>query len=233
VDTLKEIKLALERLSIHDCETVAGWLHELIDAGERRYRVAEPQSTYALDEPPHMTMDEYFEFEEQSQFRHEYVNGVVYAVNGPSVTHVRITGELLVAFKAHLRGGPCEAFATDLQLQIRVDEDEIVYYPDLIVACNREEWGDHFVRNPKLVAEVLSPSTRHIDRREKAMTYRRVASIEEYVLLEQKEHKITVHRRAEGWKPRVYTGPHAVAEFRSVALSVPLSQIYEGMPPPV
>jgi Uma2 family endonuclease len=233
MNTLEEIKLALERFSTNECEAVAGWLQDLIDSREQRLRVEEPRPAYAVTPPPHMTIDEYFEFEEHSPFRHEYVNGAVYAMTGPSVAHVRITGELLVAFKTHLRGRPCEAFATDLQLQIRVDKDEIVYYPDLIVACNREEWGVNFVCNPKLVAEVLSPSTRNTDGREKAMTYRRVSSIEEYVLLEQKEHKITVHRRAQGWKPQVYTGLHAIAEFRSVALSLPLSQIYEGTLPAV
>jgi Uma2 family endonuclease len=79
-----------------------------------------------------------------------------------------------------------------------------------------------------LVAEVLSPSTEHIDRREKAMTYDRVTSIAEYALLEQDEHKVIVHRRAENWRPRAYTGPQAVVEFRSIGLSVPLAQIYEG-----
>jgi Uma2 family endonuclease len=234
MNTLEEIKLALERLSLNECETVATWLQEVTNTGGRRHTVVEPQAAYALAPPPHMTIDEYFEFEEHShQFRHEYVNGAVYAMSGPSLDHGRIAGELFIAFKAHLRGGPCEAFATDIRLQVRSETDEIVYYPDLIVACNRGEWGKDFVCNPKLVAEVLSPATRNIDCREKAMTYRRVSSIEEYVLLEQKEHKITVHRRAEGWKPRVYTGLRAVAEFRSVALSLPLSQLYEGTLPAV
>ena len=53
------------------------------------------------------------------------------------------------------------------------------------------------------------------------MTYRRVNSIEEYVLLEQSEHEVTVHRRADQWKPQVYSGPDAVAEFKSISLSVP------------
>src|SRR5262249_53279282 len=154
----------------------------------------------------------------------EYVNGTVYAMTGPSVDHVRIAGQLFVAFKNHLHGRPCEPFATDLKLLIRAGRDEIAYYPDLVVACNREEWGKDYVCNPKLVVEVLSPSTRHIDLREKSMTYRRVTSIEEYVLLEQDEHKLTVHRRMEDWKPFVYTGPEAVAEFRSIAFSVPLTQ---------
>jgi Uma2 family endonuclease len=150
---------------------------------------------------------------------------------GPSVAHCRIAGQLSDAIRSHLRGGPCEAFATGVDLQIRSDTDEIIYIPDLVVACNQEEWGKNSICNPKLVAEILSPSTRAIDQREKAMTYRRVKSIEEFVLLEQSDHKVTVHRRSENWTPKVYSAPEAVAEFQSIALAVPLKEIYAGTLP--
>jgi Uma2 family endonuclease len=84
------------------------------------------------------------------------------------------------------------------------------------------------VRNPKLVVEILSPSTKHIDRREKAMTYRRIASVEEYVLVAQDELEVIVQRRAENWRPQSCAAREAMVEFRSIGLSVPLAQIYEG-----
>jgi Uma2 family endonuclease len=230
VKTLEDIRHALEALSTDERHVIARWLQELISARDRSYRVEEPQPAYAHAQP-FMTVDEYMKFEEQSSFRHEYVNGVVHAMSGPSLAHVRITGKLFVALETHLRGSPCEPFATDAKLRIRSEADEIIYYPDVVVACNRDEWGTNYVCNPKLVVEILSPSTEHIDRREKAMTYRRVVSIEEYVLLEQDEHKVIVHRRAENWKPQVYMGPQAVAEFRCISLSVPLAQIYAGTLP--
>jgi Uma2 family endonuclease len=152
-------------------------------------------------------------------------------MTAPAIAHSRIAGELFIAVNAHLRGSPCEVFAAAVNLYIRPAGDEIVYIPDLVVACNRDEWDKNWLCNPKLVAEILSPSTRDTDLREKAMTYRRVASIEEYVLLEQAEHRVTVHRRAENWMPRVYSGPEAVAEFQSISLSIPLTQIYAGTLP--
>jgi Uma2 family endonuclease len=227
---LDDIKHALEDLSTDGRDAIAKWLGELISASDRSYRVEEPQPAYA-DAQQFMTVDEYMELEEHSSFRHEYVNGVVYAMSRPSIAHVRITGELFVAFKTHLRGSPCEAFVSDAKLRIRSETDEIFYCPDVVVACNRDEWGTNYVCNPKLVIETLSPSTEHIDRREKAMTYRRVSSIEEYVLVEQDEHKVIVHRRAENWKPHMYIGLEAVAEFRAIGLSVPLARIYEGTLP--
>lgn len=231
METLEDIKHALKHLSMNERDAIVSWLQELGTPADHSYGVEEPHSAYAHAQPPLLTLDEYMEFEEQSSFRHEYVNGIVHAMSGPSIAHVRITGELFFAVKAHLRGSACEPFVPDAKLLIRSETDELVYYPDLVVACNREEWGTNYVCNPKLVVEILSPSTKHIDRREKAMSYRRVDSIEEYVLLEQDEHKVIVHRRAENWKPHTYTGPQAVAEFRCIDLSVPLDRIYGGTLP--
>ena len=230
MNTFENIKYALKYLSADERDAIAKWLQVLANTPDQSLGVEEPHPAYAPVQP-FMTVDEYMELEEQSSFRHEYVNGVMYAMSGPTIAHVRITGELLVALKAHLRGSPCEPFASDAKLQIRSQTDEIVYYPDIVVACNRDEWGKNYVCNPKLVVEILSPSTEHIDRREKAMTYRRVASVEEYVLLEQDEHRVIVHRRAANWKPHTYVGPEAVAEFQSIGLSVPLTQIYLGTLP--
>lgn len=228
MDTMTEIQQALERLSLDERVDIADWLQKLIDTQPPGYAIAEPRSSSAAVEPPFMTAEEYLEFEEQSPLRHEYVNGAIYVMSGASVAHARITRELASAFRSHLRGGPCEPFSTDLKLQIRSDTDRIYYYPDVMVACQREDWGPDFVRNPKLVAEVVSPSTKHIDRREKAMTYRRIASVEEYVLLAQDKHEVIVQRRVENWRPQLYCGPEATVEFRSIGLSVPLAQIYEG-----
>jgi Uma2 family endonuclease len=104
-----------------------------------------------------VTVDEYLEFEESSPVRHEYVNGEIYEMSGASVAHARIAREMVIAIRNHLRGGPCEPFSANLKLLIRSDTDEIIYYPDVMVACQREDWGKDFVRNPKLVAEILSP----------------------------------------------------------------------------
>lgn len=228
MDKLIQIQHDLDSLSETQRESVVDWLQAFVAAHHSR-RVAEPRSAYTSALPLAMTLDEYNEFEEQSEYRHEYVNGFVYAMNGPSVAHARIATALVLAVGSHLRGGPCHVFSTDLKLEIRTDSDEIIYYPDLMVACQPDQWGKDRVRNPKLIGEILSPSTQHIDRREKAMAYRRIASMEEYLLLAQDEHKVIVQRRKEGWRPMIYAGADAVAELRSIGLSVPLAQVYEGI----
>ena len=136
-----------------------------------------------------------------------------------------------MAFRSHLRGGPCKPFFLEAKLEIRSGRDVIVYYPDAMVSCRPEDRTDQIVRNPKLVVEILSKSTRHIDRREKAMTYQRVDAIEEYVLIAQSQPRVIVHRRAEDWRPMVYSRMDVGVEFRSIGLEMPMAQIYDGSLP--
>jgi Uma2 family endonuclease len=176
-----------------------------------------------------MTEEEYLEFEENSPMRHEYVNGAVYAMSGASLAHNRIVSRLHVALQRRLRGGPCEVFIQDLKLKLRPGSDKFWYYPDLMVSCDRAGWHKKWITNPRLVIEVLSASTKHIDRREKATTYRRIDTIDEYVIVAQHSPQVTMQRRETNWVPQVASGPEAIAEFRSVGASVPLAEIYENI----
>lgn len=232
MNTIAEIQQALHGLSAAELEAVADWLEWQVE--ESRYRtfhVREAQPEYPSDEPLAMTWKEYMAFEERSPCRHEYVNGTVHAMSGASLAHNRIAKKLIVAFEAHLAGGPCEAFLLDAKLEIRAGSDQIMYYPDVMVSCRPEDRTDQVVRNPKLVVEILSKSTQHIDRREKAMTYQRFEAIEEYVLIAQSQPRIIVHRRAEGWRPMLCSGMDSRIEFRSIGLHMPLAQIYAGSLP--
>lgn len=229
MNTLSELKDALHRLSAAELESIADWLEWAVE--ESRYRtfhVREAQAEHVAEEPLFMTWEEYLAFEEQSPYRHEYVNGAIYAMSGGSLAHNRIARELVVAFRSHLRGGPCEPFFLEAKLEIRAGRDKIMYYPDVMVSCRPEDRTEQVVRNPKLVVEILSKSTQHIDRREKAMTYQRVESIEEYILIAQNQPKVIVHRRAEDWCPVLYSSMDVPVEFRSIGLEVSLAQIYEG-----
>src|SRR5215469_2257914 len=230
MSTITELKQALRSLPAMELESLADWLDVQVE--ESRYRtfhVREAQPQYSSEEEPlFMTWEEYLAFEEQSPYRHEYVNGAVYAMSGASLAHNRIAQKLVIALSAHLKGGPCEPFFLEAKLEIRAGSDQIMYYPDVIISCRPEDRTDQAIRNPKLVVEILSKSTQHIDRREKAMTHQRVAAIEEYVLIAQNQPRVIVHRRTEGWRPMVYTSMDARVDFRSIGLQVPLAQIYEG-----
>ena len=148
-------------------------------------------------------------------------------MSGASHAHNRIAQKLVIAFGTHLKGGPCEPFFLEAKLEIRSGPDQIMYYPDAMVSCRPEDRTEQIVRNPKLVVEILSKSAQHIDRREKAMTYQRVEAIEEYVLIAQDQPRVIVHRRADEWRPMLYSAMDARVEFRSIGLHMVLAQIYE------
>ena len=192
MNTISDLKQALRSLSAADLESIADWLEGHVEESRyRTYHVREAQPEYISEEPLFMTWEEYLAFEEQSPYRHEYVNGAVYAMGGASLAHNQIAQQLVVAFHTHLRGGPCKPFFLEAKLEIRAGRDQIMYYPDAMVSCRPEDRSDHIVRNPKLVVEILSKSTQNIDRREKAMTYQRVEAIEEYVLIAQSQPRVS------------------------------------------
>jgi Uma2 family endonuclease len=229
MNRFEEIRHALARLSDAERRALIAWLqrpNELLYGADR---VEEPQSAYATPLPEYMTREEFLDFQERSPIPYEYINGIIRQVSAPSVAHGLVTQNIFRVVDSHLRGGPCKPFCTGVQLSLTLGEDEIVYIPDLYVSCDRTAWDDRWIPNPKFVVEVLSPSTQHIDRREKAANYCRVPSLDEYVIAAQKRAELTIYRRAGQWSPEIVSGPRAVAEFRSLGLSVPLAEIYEDV----
>jgi Uma2 family endonuclease len=229
METVEEVQRALERLSVGDRLAIAHWLEQLDYAVVKRDGVAEPVAKYAAVDPPFMTLEEFFQFEEHSKIRHEYVDGALFAMSGASVAHERIRHRLVMALGNHLAGGPCQVFSSGMQLVIRREASDVSYYPDVMVDCRRDAWGTHFVSSPTLVLEILSPSTQLTDRREKLQNYRLIGSVEEYVLAAQDEHKLTIYRRADGWRPQVCAGVEAAAELRSIGLVLALNAIYDDI----
>jgi Uma2 family endonuclease len=179
----------------------------------------------------HMTVDQYLAFELQSPSRHEYLAGEVFAMTGSSSQHNAIATRLFAATAAHLRGSLWQAFMSEVKVRVRTNMRDYFYYPDMSVISDHDRRADGgerllFVRSPRLIAEVISPATENIDRREKSMMYRELASLEEYVLVAQEKCEVTVFRRCEQWRPVICNALEAVAEFRSIGLSLPLAQIY-------
>jgi Uma2 family endonuclease len=239
MNNLDEIKAAIQKLPGPDQQTLQVWLatsssgadDHSYDAALLYDRVAEPAIAYPEStEHRWLSVDQYLEFEAQSEHRHEYIDGVVYAMSGASEKHELIKVNLLAAIHGHLRGGPCKAYGSDFKVRLQIDRKDLFYYPDVMVACGREGVASHYLHYPKLIVEILSPATASIDRREKFLSYKQIGTVEEYVLVSQEAAQITIYRRAAGWLPQMQTGPDEMAAFQSIGLSLPVAQIYEGVP---
>lgn len=174
------------------------------------------------------SVEDYLRHEADGAFRHEYIGGRIHAMAGTSEVHNLISLSLASEFRAHVRGGPCKAYMADFKVRLEINREDIFYYPDVMVACQRVGVEEYYLRYPTLIVEVLSPSTESVDRREKLLNYPQISTMEEYAIVAQNTREVTLHRRAEDWVPRVFTELDAVVEFRSIKLSLPLARIYEG-----
>ncbi len=179
---------------------------------------------------PHgsLTVEEYLELEEGATVRHEYLGGSIYAMVGATKRHNRIAGNIYAALLSASRGGPCRVFIEGVKL--RISEDDIFYYPDVMVACGSEEGDPLFEEEPCLVVEVTSPSTETTDRREKLLSYKKIPSLKSYLIVHQGEPRVERHWRDE---EGVWWQADLVGEGR---VSVPcpeteltLADIYEGL----
>jgi Uma2 family endonuclease len=150
----------------------------------------------------------------------------------PSQAHDLISMNLAAPLHIHVRGQSCRIYLGRRQLQFRIGEEDFVYRPDVWMACGdaRNAKGA-YVDEPRLVIEVLSPSTARFDRREKVASYREIPSIEEYVVVAQKPANVVIYRRAEQWKPQVLETLESVLELRTVGLALPAARIYEDVYP--
>jgi Uma2 family endonuclease len=179
---------------------------------------------------PHnyFSADDYLQWEEQQEEKHEYVDGKVYAMAGASEDHIDITTNLTVILSNHLRGKDCKLFPSDMRLNIA--SKKIYYYPDLLVTCDERDRFNKKQKNyPCLIIEVLSESTESKDRGVKFANYQTIQSLQEYVLISQWEQRIEVFRRnAKFWVLQTYTAGELI-ELQSINLQISMDAIYEDV----
>ncbi len=225
MNTVNEIQQAILTLSASQRKSLTTWTLDLL---EHDLQVAETAAKYGTDwESKRYTVEEYLKLEETSSIKHEYFGGEIFAMSGASRAHNDVAGNLFAAFHAHLRGRPCRAFINDFKVRLQIGGDDVFYYPDVLVACGAYTTDADHLTDPKLIIEVLSPSTQRIDRREKALNYRAAPSLEEYVLVAQDSPLVMIHRRDAQWTPLSLRSPDDVVEFRSINLSLTVERIYE------
>lgn len=172
--------------------------------------------------------EDYLIGEETSPIRYEYVDGEVYAMSGESKAHNTIATNLVVLLKTHLKGSPCRVYMENVKTHIKTKTTERFYYPDLQVSCNKDLFPkSHVETAPKLIIEVLSPSTMRYDRTEKLYAYQQLESLEEYVLVAQHEQYIEIYRRQNQWQREIYQleQPH----LNSLDLTLSFEDIYENI----
>lgn len=172
----------------------------------------------------------YLELEASSDVKHEFLDGNAWAMAGGSARHAAISMRIGRLLGQALAPRPCEVFSSDLR--IRVTETGLATYPDVSVICNRVELDPEDRRgqtatNPTLLVEVLSPSTEAYDRGEKLAHYKRIASLQEVLLVAHDEDRIDLWRRTpHGWT-QISFRPGQEVELESLhGIRLPVDGVY-------
>jgi Uma2 family endonuclease len=175
-------------------------------------------------------VEDYLEGEQWSDIRHEYVAGEVYAMAGAGERHNRIAGNVFFHLRSATRGTHCGAFMSDMK--VRVATADAFYYPDAFLTCDPGDDAPLYKAAPCLIAEVLSPTTEVIDRREKLIAYRTLEALRYYLLVAQDVKRVEVYERQDdgGWVHTIYEGDGEL-ELSCGGLSVrfSLADVYEDV----
>lgn len=177
--------------------------------------------------PRYVPVEEYLEREARAKRKSDYLDGVVRAMPSASPKHLLIESQLNYMVSGRLGGrGPCVYLNGNVQIVIPGVRTYV--YPDGAIACPPRfaQKPVGALTNPKVVFEVLSSrSTEGYDRGEKFWRYRRLETLEDYVLVDPRRPQVEVHSRPD-WTPRFYEGLDAVALIPSVGVELPLSELY-------
>jgi Uma2 family endonuclease len=184
-----------------------------------------------------MTEEEFHELERLNpDVRYEYIAGMVYMMSGGTIDHNLISLNIISALNQHLTGS-CTAFAIDVQALVGVKKNgkRHYLYPDAAVTCAPEDrrQGNTLVEFPKIVFEVLSPSTEKKDRGVKLRVYQSCPTIQEIVFVNQYVLYVEVLQRDElddtRWNARSY-GRGSTVHFASLGVDIAIEEFYQRLP---
>ncbi|MGE0126565.1 MAG: Uma2 family endonuclease [Blastocatellales bacterium] len=178
----------------------------------------------------HISPEEYLARERKSEERHEYAGGKIYAMAGESPEHSTVCFNLSGLTHAQLTGKNCRGFSPNMK--VRVGESGKYYYPDLSVVCGEPVFQDErrdVLINPRVIIEVLSPSTEKKDRGEKLQNYQQIESLTDYLLVSQDKPLIEHYVRREGnqWLYSSFSDLASSVHIASIDCRLSLAEVYD------
>ncbi len=196
---------------------------------------------YAQKLPYYIQPEDYLLLEAKAEFKHEYLDGVIYGwqgegplgMAGGSVRHGQVILNIALSLKVQLQGSECTVLAT--QVLVHKKDKSAYFYPDIVVTCSRADRAQNtHLTEPSLVVEVLSPSTEFFDRHDKFLAYRGIESLQSYVLVSPDSRTIEVFTRANQWAPvaRQQGTPGLPTESVSLGtsnLNLRVADVFDGL----
>ena len=179
---------------------------------------------------PSVTPEEYLALERKADYRSEYLHGEIFAMTGASRKHNLITGNIAGELREHLKGKPCEVYASEMR--VKVAASGLYTYPDVVVVCGEPELEDDYLDtllNPTVLFEVLSKTTERYDRIAKSGYCRALESLAEHLLVAQDEISVEQYvKQVDGhWALTETRSIEGTIELNSIGCSLSLKEIYD------
>ncbi|QQS30939.1 MAG: Uma2 family endonuclease [Sphingobacteriales bacterium] len=179
----------------------------------------------------HYTFEEYWEMELQSEIKHEFIDGQIIAMPGVKLKHNKITLKFCFALMSALENSNFEVFMESVKLQIESKKDYT--YPDICVASKEGiNPDDLLITNAVLVVEVLSEGTKLYDKVDKFLRYKKIPTLQYYVLVDTDTVFVDVYRKlpdGEHWEDDIYTQLSDTIPLPILGIQLNLTDIYEGI----
>lgn len=179
------------------------------------------------------TLEEYFALEGAGEARYEYWDGEIVCMSGGSRQHATVGGNVHLLIGRQLWGKNCRTFTGELQIKTPILPP--YRYPDVSVVCGQPEFdkisGFDVLINPILIVEVLSPSTAHLDRKDKREAYQALPSMMEYLLISQDAPHLTQYlRQTDGqWLRHDYGDLMTLVNLPSIGCTLAMRDVYDGV----
>lgn len=177
--------------------------------------------------PLRLTVEEYLRLEAKAEVHHEYVAGLMYAMSGGTLRHNMLVLNIATCLRPAATADGCRVFVNDVKVQAA---DDVFYYPDVVLACGALDDLAVYLREPCLIVEVTSASTRRTDCREKLQAYCAMPSLRAYLIVDQRRQWVEAHIRDAGgnWSRTELTGDEQVV-LPCPRTTLSMRDIYEGV----
>lgn len=179
-----------------------------------------------------MTVEEYIEFEERSEIRHEFIENQLIPMPGTTRFHNTICLNLAILLRFLLKKGSFEIFQENVKVQITSGKDYT--YPDIVVTADPHDLSGedaYFIKQPCVIFEVISKTSRMEDQVDKFIRYKNITSLQNYILVDSEKAFIEVrYKTTEGeWEANTYLKSDGKFPVPVLGIELSIEEVYEGV----
>ncbi|MGI8741890.1 MAG: Uma2 family endonuclease [Bryobacteraceae bacterium] len=178
-----------------------------------------------------VTPERYMGLERKAEFKSEYFDGEIFAMAGAGRKHNLLAGRAFAIIEVAFRDRDCEVYGSDMRVCVSPSTG-LYTYPDISAVCGEPSFLDgelDTLLNPKVLIEVLSPTTEAYDRGRKFQRYKGIASLAQYVLIASASVQVEVFTFGNNglWTPKVLSLPEESVEIASIECSFTIADLYQ------